>query len=105
MSSLERKIEWVRSAALESGTDPELNTLIQEVRPSRDARAAAEELAPEWGRDPDEVRDCPYALLGSVNEIVDRLLELRERHGLSYVTVFEDAMEAFAPALAALAGR
>jgi hypothetical protein len=28
-----------------------------------------------------------------------------ERHGLSYVTVFEDAMEAFAPALAALVGR
>jgi hypothetical protein len=36
---------------------------------------------------------------------VTALQERRERYGVSYVTVFEPALEAFAPVAARLAGR
>jgi hypothetical protein len=37
--------------------------------------------------------------------MVDDLLELRQRHGISYISVFGRDMEAFAPVVARLAGR
>jgi hypothetical protein len=43
--------------------------------------------------------------VGSVDSIVDKLLELRERFGISYVSVFPQDTEAFAPVVARLAGR
>lgn len=43
------------------------------------------------------VDDTPYALIGEVSQIEDRLLELREMHGVSYVSVFEGELEEFAP--------
>jgi hypothetical protein len=45
----------------------------------------------------------PFALIGSVDEIVARLHERRERWGYSYYTVQQPAAHEFAPVLAALA--
>jgi hypothetical protein len=42
--------------------------------------------------------------VGSAEQIVDELVEQRERWQGSYVTVQSDALEAFAPVVAALAG-
>jgi hypothetical protein len=47
----------------------------------------------------------PYFLLGSVEQLVGGLLALRERHGISYLSVFPYDTEAFAPVVARLAGR
>jgi hypothetical protein len=43
-------------------------------------------------------------VLDTVSEVVDDLLARRERLGISYVTVPEPALEAFAPVVARLAG-
>ncbi len=48
---------------------------------------------------------CPYFLIGSIEQIVDDLQALRERHGISYIEVFPHDMEAFAPVVARLAGQ
>ena len=56
------------------------------------------------GLEPDAIADHPHALVGSVDEICDLLVERREQYGISYVTVGGAAMEAFAPVVAALAG-
>jgi alkanesulfonate monooxygenase SsuD/methylene tetrahydromethanopterin reductase-like flavin-dependent oxidoreductase (luciferase family) len=53
----------------------------------------------------DELLASPHALIGSEDRIVERVQDLRERYGISYVTVFVPAMEAFAPVVARLAGR
>ena len=50
------------------------------------------------------MRDHPNALIGSVEEICDRLLARRERYGISYVTVSGSNAEAFAPVVARLSG-
>jgi HAE1 family hydrophobic/amphiphilic exporter-1 len=49
--------------------------------------------------------DTTRAVTEGIEEIVETLLERRERLGLSYVTVFDRDMQAFAPVVARLAGR
>lgn len=98
----EEKISWVREAARERLTKIELNTLIQSVIVS-ESRTGAEQLAREWDVTPERILDSPYALVGTVPQIEERLLEMRESYGVSYVSVFEDELEEFAPVVARLA--
>jgi hypothetical protein len=44
-------------------------------------------------------------LLGTIDEICETVRRRRERYGISYLTVFERDMEAFAPVVARLAGQ
>ncbi len=46
----------------------------------------------------------PHALFGSVDEICEELQRRREIYGISYITVGDGAMEAFAPVVQRLAG-
>ena len=50
------------------------------------------------------MRAHPHALFGSVDTICEELMRRRELHGISYITVGEDAMEPFAPVVARLNG-
>ena len=51
------------------------------------------------------LRDSPHVLSGSVSQIVDSLLERRERWGFSYIVVREDVLEDFAPVVARLSNQ
>jgi hypothetical protein len=53
----------------------------------------------------EDVLTTPYLMVGTVDGLVDRLLEQRERWGFSHYTVRTDAIEAMAPVVARLAGR
>ncbi len=46
----------------------------------------------------------PFFLIGGIDAIVDNVLELRERHGISYISVFLSDTETFAPVVARLKG-
>jgi len=46
----------------------------------------------------------PYLLIGSVEQIAERIYRLREQFSLSYFVVGSESMEAFAPVVARLAG-
>jgi len=52
----------------------------------------------------EDIDGSPIALIGTIDQITERLVERRERFGFSYVVVHEAEMEAFAPVVAALAG-
>jgi probable F420-dependent oxidoreductase len=101
---LAEKVGWVREAAGARFDQLELAALIWQVVVTDDRRAAAESVAAARGLTPAQVLASPYFLLGSVEQIVERLLAQRERHGLSYLTVYPDDVEAFAPVVARLAG-
>jgi len=45
-----------------------------------------------------------HALLGSVDEVCDRLQQRREELGISYINVAQRSMTSFAPVVARLAG-
>jgi probable F420-dependent oxidoreductase len=53
---------------------------------------------------PEVMSSGPYALLGDTDQMVDTLLERRERWGLTYLTCFEEDLDLFAPVVARLAG-
>ena len=54
--------------------------------------------------DAETILASPHAMIGSVDQIADELVEQRERWLGSYVTVQADAIDAFAPVVAKLAG-
>lgn len=101
----DRKLGWIREAAGDRFDDLELNALHFATIVTDDRDATIEMMAPMFGIAPEEVADYPHALIGTVEQICEDLEARRERWGFSYVVVQTDAMEPFAPVVAALAGR
>jgi probable F420-dependent oxidoreductase len=101
---IEQKIEWVKEAAGDRFADIELQTLVPLVISSNDRRGALAQAADRLGLTPEQANDALLLLVGSVDEMVDRLVARRERFGISYVVFYADAMESAAPIVARLAG-
>jgi hypothetical protein len=97
-------VEWVRAAAGERLDSLEIHALIQAVAVGHRRNAAADDLATRFKVARDVVLETIYVLLGTVEEICETLRQRRERYGISYLTVFERDMEAFAPVVERLAG-
>jgi probable F420-dependent oxidoreductase len=100
----DEKLGWVRDAAGDRFPDLEISILkfVTIVTDDRDAVAA--KVGPAMGMDAATLLASPHTLIGSVAQIVDELVEQRERWQGSYVTVQSDALDSFAPVVAALAG-
>ena len=64
----------------------------------------AELLAAGVGLTAEQGLASPYALVGTAEQIAEDLRERRERYGISYVAIGDDAYEDFAPVVATLAG-
>ncbi|MEP6300210.1 MAG: TIGR03621 family F420-dependent LLM class oxidoreductase, partial [Ilumatobacter sp.] len=85
---LDAQIEEVRVGAAHRFDDVELNALVQVVAITDDRTSALRELSDEVdGVDIDELDASPYVLVGSVDEIADKILRCRERWGISYFAV------------------
>jgi probable F420-dependent oxidoreductase len=98
------KISWVRDAAGPRFDDIELHVRVHLAAVTDDRDAMADALGPAFGLAPAEAVESPHALAGSVEQIVDTLVERRERYGISYLGVGIDALEPLAPVVARLAG-
>lgn len=84
----------------------ERNLLIQQVIVTDDPEGAVQPLLERVpGVTAEQVLALPIVLAGSVGEIAAKVRGLRERSGITYLTVLEPFMEAFAPVLAELQGR
>jgi probable F420-dependent oxidoreductase len=106
-AALARKVEWVRQAAGERFAAIELNLLIGRVIITEDQQQAAEQYIRESGRagvTAEQVLANPYVLIGSIEQLTERIQRLREQFGISYFVLDADHMEAFAPVVARLAG-
>lgn len=99
------KVDRIRSIAGERFPSIELNILIQTLSVTDDRPGAMEAIRKERDLADDAWFDSPMVYVGSVEEIVARMQAVRERLGVSYFVVFENAVEALAPIVAALAGR
>jgi probable F420-dependent oxidoreductase len=100
----DRKVAWVREAAGDRAERIELQVRVHLAMVTDDRAAVVDELAPAFGLTPDEASTTPHALVGSVEEICDQLVERRERWGISYLGLSADQLVAFAPVIARLAG-
>ncbi len=103
--AVDEKIAIVRAAAGDRIDDIELNIRAFLVNVTDDGAGARERLAGMLGVDTSMLLTSPFALIGSPSELVERLLERRERWGFSYVIVGAEDVDKFAPVVAALAGK
>jgi probable F420-dependent oxidoreductase len=104
--AIAQKVEWVRQAAGERFAALELNLLIGGVVITDDRQQAAERRARESGRPgvtAEQLLASPYLLIGSIEQIVEQIQQLRERHGISYFVIESTDMESFAPVVARIA--
>jgi probable F420-dependent oxidoreductase len=96
---IDEKLEWVREAAGSRFASLEIHGWLQHVAVTDDAPAAAAEVARAAGVEAADVQASPFVVIGSVDEIVERLHERRERWGYSYFTIQQSSAQAFAPVL------
>jgi probable F420-dependent oxidoreductase len=103
-AATDEKVAWIREAAGDRFDDIELQVRVHMALVTDDRRGVAEAIAPTLGLDPDASLATPHALVGSVDQIADQLVERRERWGLSYIGLGVDALDQMAPVIERLAG-
>jgi probable F420-dependent oxidoreductase len=104
VDATERKLTWIADAAGDRYDDLELQTRVHVTAVTDDRDGVAALLAPALGISPDAALASPHALAGTVAQLVDTVVERRERFGISVVTIGVEAFEDFAPVVARLAG-
>ena len=113
--SMAEKVAWVREGAVAAGRDPDTLELsmaqwLLHVDESASANEAVlTKIAGRVGVDPAWLEAAPGVVVGSVSRCVEKLLELRERLGISYIQIHSGPravdLEPVAPVIAALSGR
>jgi probable F420-dependent oxidoreductase len=99
-----QKFAWVREAAGDRFDDLELQIRYFFAAISDDRRGLAEAAAPAFGISAEEALESGVALVGTVDECCDLLVQRREEWGVSYVAFGDNEYEVFAPVVARLAG-
>jgi len=107
-----RKIAWLRDAAGVRFDDLELSLMCSVVAITDDRERLAAAVATRFGVDTAAVLASPFALIGTVDQMVDALQRVRDRYGISYILYGPESTaaptvsaEAFAPVVARLTGR
>ena len=103
--AVDEKLTVVRAAAGERMADIEMNIRAFLVNITDDGAGARSRLSGAMGVPEDMLVSSPFALIGPPSELIERLLERRERWGFSYVIVGAEDVEKFAPVVAALNGK
>jgi probable F420-dependent oxidoreductase len=99
-----QKIEWVKEGAGKRFKDIELQIRYFLAAITDDAEGFAGAVAAGFGMTGQDALESGVALVGTVEECIERLQRRREEWGVSYVVLGDDTFEAFAPVVAALAG-
>ncbi|GAA1315837.1 TIGR03621 family F420-dependent LLM class oxidoreductase [Pseudonocardia xinjiangensis] len=93
--ALARRIQVLRDAAGDRFDDIELNLFIAALGESTE-KVDIEIVRQASGLPEDQITQLPGVLIGSPAEVADRLRRYREEFGLSYISVLEPHMAAFA---------
>jgi len=105
-AKITQKTDVIREAAGARFAEIELS-LFATIQLTDDPRFQAERLIAErgWrGVTADEVLAMPAIFLGSVEHVVELMLERRERYGVSYYIIPDEEMDAVAPVVQRAAG-
>ena len=103
--AVDDKVAIVREAAGDRFDQIEMNirAFLVSITPARAGAVAM--MSGAMGVSAEMIEQTPFALIGPPEALIDDLLARRERWGFSYVIVGEGDVDAFAPVVAALAGR
>lgn len=100
-----KKVDWVREGAGDRFDTLEIEIGAYFTFVMDDAKQMVENFAQMFGYSEEDMRKHPHALFGGVDTVCEELERRRELHGISYITVGLDAMEAFAPVVERLTGK
>jgi probable F420-dependent oxidoreductase len=81
---IDRKVDIVRTAAGQRYDNLELNVLVQHIEITPDRRSVIESIAAKVGGDVDQMMTAPYLLIGTTEQIVEQLIDARDRWNFSY---------------------
>jgi probable F420-dependent oxidoreductase len=102
---IDEKVAWVREGAGDGFEDLELNAWLAVAEVTDDAAALGATLAATFEVDAKTALASPLTLVGSPNDIDERLHERRERWGYSYHVIPGNKARDFAPIVAGLTGQ
>ena len=103
LADVRARAQWLAEAAGDRDDDIERSALVQVTHVGADADRQTRSLSERFGISPDLINETPFALVGSLEQVIDKLERLRAELGISHFVV-RDAV-GFAPVVAALAGR
>lgn len=104
-SAVEEKLGWVKAAAGDRFEHIELNVRTFFVKVCDDRVEHAAKLAAMFGFTSEQMLETPFAIMGTVDQIVQDLIERREKWGFSYIIVGAEDVDSIAPVVSALAGQ
>ena len=105
MEAFTRRVSWVRDVVKRRGISPELQCLAYETCITTNARAHTwRYICDSFGLPPEDVLRSPLALVGTIDELCEKLVALRASLGISYWVVKSPVMDDFAPVVTCLTG-
>ena len=100
---LDGHVALVHEGAAGAGVSiPDLEVLVQHVELTDDRESAARPLAQDTGLPGGDLLAVPYVLIGTITQIVEQLVDARERWGITRWVVRLDALEVAEQVVAAL---
>ena len=100
----EEKLRWIRDAAGSRFDRLELATRIHLAAVTPDRDTLYDTMAEGFGMTPDEARRSPHALIGTVEQIVDDLVERRDGLGISNIGLSANSLDDLRPVIERLSG-
>ena len=101
----DQKIQWIKDGAGARFDQIEIEIAAYFTIVTSDGEGTRAKMAPMFGMTPEVFAEHPNALIGSVDEICDRIVERRERFGISYVSFGASVIDAVIPVVERLAGK
>jgi probable F420-dependent oxidoreductase len=100
----DEKVAWIKEGAGERFPAIELSVTVFVANVTDDRISVAEAMAAGLQSEPGEILQTPHFLIGSVEQIIEDLQARRERYGISYVIVPDEAAQSLAPVVERLTG-
>ncbi len=101
----DERLTWVHEGAAGRSDSPEIQAWTIFTAVTEDVEPLYEQFSELFGLPLEHIKKSPVGVAGTVSSICEQLEERRERWGFSYIVIHEGEIEAFAPVVAALAGR
>ncbi|MSO39988.1 MAG: TIGR03621 family F420-dependent LLM class oxidoreductase [Ilumatobacteraceae bacterium] len=101
----DKKIQWIRDGAGDRFEQIEIEIAAYFTVVTPDGAGTRAKMAPMFGMTPEVFAEHPNVLIGSVDEICDRIVERRERFGISYTSFGASVMDSVIPVVERLSGK
>jgi probable F420-dependent oxidoreductase len=98
LDRVKERIKWVYDSAEKAGRDSaniEFQMFFPDCLITGEAESVIQGIANHYGVSLEAVRDCPQFLIGSSDEVIDKLNMIRDQTGISYMVFGPDDVETF----------